>query len=140
MSLAKHAKGTLVQVETAEGSGLFETIPEVGDITGPDADSSEHNVTSHDTVGFDSETLVGLIQPRSVSFPLNWVNGNGKHKQIRNDKDGLIQRNYRLVEPTGEYTSFRAMVKTFSKTSPIDGPRRAQVMLRFLGAPTYSDA
>lgn len=139
MSQAVFAKGTLFQVETSEGSGVYSTIPEVGAITGPNATSTEHDVTSHSTAGNVKETLVGLVDPGSASYPLNIVPGNTLHKQLRDDKFALTQRNYRIVEPTAEYTSFRGMVKGFNKSSPVDGPRTAQVEVRILSAPTYSD-
>src|SRR5512143_4127997 len=100
MSLATIAKGTLLQVETSEGSGVYSTIPEIGDITGPDVDAAEEDVTSQDTAGNDSETLVTLNQPRQVSFPLNYIPGNALHKRLRADGDDKTQRNYKLIEPS----------------------------------------
>jgi hypothetical protein len=139
MSLATQAKGTLLQVETAEGSGVYVTIPEIGDITGPDVDAAEEDVTSQDTSGNDSETLVTLNQPRQVSFPLSYIPGNALHKQLRADGDNKTQRNYKLVEPSLEYTLFRAQVKAFGRMAPVRGVRKRHVTLRLNGPPTYSD-
>lgn len=139
-SLAISARGTLIQVETAEGSGVYTSIPEVGAIAGPNAQSSEFNVNTHDTPGNTDETLVGMVNPGSVSFPINIVPANALHKQLRNDKFALTQRNYKLLENTGEFTTFRGMVKGFNKNSPVDGsPRKADVEVRILGPVTFSD-
>ena len=139
MSLATAAKNTVLQVETAEGSGVYATIPEVGDITGPDVDASEEDTTSQDTQGNDSETLVTLNQPRQVAFPMNYVPGNALHKRLRTDGDDKTQRNYKLVEPSLEYTLFRAQVKSYARTAPVRGVRKRQIALRLNGPPTYSD-
>ena len=139
MSQATAAKNTVLQVETSEGSGIYATIPEVGDITGPDVDAAEEDVTSQDTAGNDSETLVTLNQPRQISFPLNYVPGNALHKQLRTDGDDKTARNYKLVEPSLEYTLFRGQVKSFARTAPVRGVRKRQVTIRLNGPPTYSD-
>lgn len=139
MSLATLAKGTLVRVETAEGSGAYATINEVGDIAGPTATSSEHKVTTHDTAGNVDEFLVGQVDPGSLKFKINIVPANALHKQLRNDKYSLTQRNYRLVQVSGEYETFRGMIKQFDRMHPVDGPRTADVEIRRLGPPTFSD-
>ena len=140
MSLAISARGTLIQVETAEGSGVYTTIPEVGAITGPNAQSSEFNVNTQDTPGNTDETLVGMVNPGSITFPINIVPTKTLHKQVRNDKFSLTQRNYKLLENTAEFTTFRGMVKGFNKSSMVDGsPRKADVEIRILGPVTFSD-
>ena len=139
MSDAVHAKNTLVQVETAEGSGSFVTIPEVGDIEGPTPDKTEHDVTSHSTSGIHTETLLGLVNSGTIGFPISEVPGNALHKQLRNDAFTTTTRNYRIVENTGEYATYRCAVKTYARRRPKDGPRTAQVTLRVLQMPAFSD-
>src|SRR5262245_36297009 len=102
MSDAVHAKNTLLQVETAEGSGTYVTSPEVGTITGPSPDKTEHDVTSHSTAGIHTETLLGLVNSATISFPISEVPGNALQKQLRNDAFTTTKRNYRIVENTGE--------------------------------------
>jgi hypothetical protein len=139
MSSAVHAKGTLVQVETSAGSGVYTTIPEVGAVTGPSAASSEHDVTSHSTAGLFKETLLGIIDPGEIAFPMNLVPGNALQIQLRNDKYANTQRSYRIVQTTGEYATYTCSVKTFNYRFPVDGPRAVDVALRVLAAPVHSD-
>jgi hypothetical protein len=139
MSQAVHAKGTLMQVETSEGSGAYVTIPEVGAIEGPSPDKTEHDVTSHSTDGIHTETLLGLVNSGALSFPISEIPANALHKQLRNDAFTLTKRNYRVVETSGEFATYRCAVKTYARSRPTDGPRRAQVTLRVLELPAFSD-
>ena len=130
MSQARQGKGTLVQVETSPSSGVFATIPEAGEIQGPNLDSDEHEVTSQDTAGLGKEYLGGLVDPGSIQFTINEVIDNARHQQLMSDKQTLVTRNYRKVWPTGEYLPFVAYVKSYQPTSPVNGPIKAQVTLR----------
>ncbi len=139
MSQAKHSKGTKLQVEMTAGAGDYVDIPEQGDHQGPSATSTEHKVSSHDTVGNVDEFLVGMVDPGSIRFPINIIAGNNIHKQLRNDKFSLTTRNYKLLQNTGEFETFPGMVKMFDRSAPVDGVRRADVEIRRLGAATFSD-
>jgi len=139
MSDAVHAKGTLMQVETSEGSGVYVTIPEVGTIEGPSPDKTEHDVTSHSTAGIHTETLLGLVNSGTIGFPISEIAANALHKQLRNDAFATTKRNYRIVETTAEYATYRCAVKTYARSRPVDGPRKAQITLRVLEMPTFSD-
>lgn len=135
MSQAVQGKGTLIQVETSASSGTYVTIPEAGEIQGPNLDSDEHEVTSQDTVGLGKEFLAGLVDPGSVSFTINEVITNQYHRRLASDKETLTVRSYKKVWPNGYYRIFDAYVKTYSPTHPANGPIKAQISLRLTALP-----
>lgn len=135
MSQAVQGKGTLIQVETSASSGVYATIPEIGEIQGPNLESDEHEVTSQDTVGLGKEFLPGLVDPGSVSFSINEVITNQYHRRLASDKETLTTRNYKKVWPNGYYRTFIAYVKTYNPTNPANGPQRVQVSLRLTQLP-----
>ena len=138
-SLAKHAKGSSVQVESPEGSGLYVKIPGVVDIEGPNIDPEEYDATDQDSPDDVEEIVAGIKKLGPVNFAVNIFPGNALQKQLRIDPKTNKVRLYRVVENTGEYTQFSAFVKPFSPTRRVRGIRMAQVGLRLTSAPTYSD-
>lgn len=137
MSNAIKAKGTLLQVETSEGSGVFVTIPEVKDINGPNLTSGEYDATTHDTAGLFKEFKGGLIDPGEVSGSINYVPGNTYHNQMASDKATLTERNYKLVYPNAKFWAFRAYTKTFNPKSGPDALLTADFSLRLVQGPTF---
>jgi hypothetical protein len=138
-SLAKHAHGSSVQVETAEGSGTFVKIPGAVDIEGPNIDAEEYDSTDQDSPNAGEEVVAGIKRFGPVNFGLNVFPGNTQQKQLRLDNKSAVVRTYRVVENTGEYTEVRAFVKTFNPTRRVRGIRQAQVSLRPVEFPDYSD-
>lgn len=137
MSQAVHAKGTKIQVETSDGSGVYSSLPEVGDITGPSLDPGEADVTTQDS-GLGEEVLATMIKFGPVGFPMNRVPANALQKQVRDDQLTNRVRGYRILEKDGATTDFRAFVKTYGPKAPIGGARQIDVSLRLVAMPTYT--
>jgi hypothetical protein len=138
-SLAKHAKGSSVQVETAPGSGLFEKILGVVDIEGPNVDAEEYDATDQDSPDDIEEMVAGIKRLGPCNFPVNIFPGNVLQRQLRTDNRTNTVRKYRVVENTGEWTEFNAFVKTYQPQRRVRGLRMANISLRLTSAPDYSD-
>lgn len=132
---ASLAKGTIVQTETTEGSGIYASIPLQTNLTGPQLTSTEHNVSSHDTVGLVMEFLGGMIDPGSMSFTIFEDVALAAHRQLDTDKLSLVQKNYKKMWPNGYFRILRAYVKDYNPTHGVDAPHTAQVQLRCVGLP-----
>jgi hypothetical protein len=138
-SLAKHAKGTQVQVETDEGSGLFQKILGVVDVEGPAMEAEEYDATDQDSPDDVEEVVQGIKKSSPVNFQMNIFPGDTLQKRVRTDNKNNVDRLYRVVENTGEYTQFRAFVRQYSPSRRVRGIRMANVSLRLKSAPTFSD-
>jgi hypothetical protein len=132
---ASLAKGTVVQTETTEGSGIYTTIPLQTNLQGPQLTSTEHNVSSHDTVGLVMEFLGGMIDPGSMTFSI-WEDVSlAAHRQLVADKLSLVQRNNKKLWPNGYFQTLRSYVRDYNPTHGVDAPHTAQVQLRCTGLP-----
>lgn len=139
---AKLAKGTYIQVETSEGSGVYATIPLQTNVQGPEMSSTEHNVSSADTPGLVMEFLGGMVDPGRVSFQI-WEDVSiALHRQLDSDAQtadpsgaGLYQRNYKKVWPTGYTRLFRAYVRRYGPQHGVDAPHQSSVELRLTAVP-----
>lgn len=129
------AKGTIVQVETAEGSGVYSTIPLQTNLTGPQLTSTEHNVSSHDTVGLVMQFLGGMIDPGSMNFQIFEDVSLALHRQLDADKLALTERNYKKVWPNGYYRFLRAYNKDYNPSHGVDAPHTASIQLRCVSVP-----
>lgn len=101
---------SLIQRETAPGSGSFVTIPQCSKITPPVLSRKEVDINIHDQDA--PVTLFGGGEKQSVSFELAWNPGNASHQQLFQDWKDKTERNYRIVHPdTGAATeTFAAVV------------------------------
>jgi hypothetical protein len=129
------AKGTVVSVETAEGSGIYSPIPLQTNVSGPQLTSTEHNVSSHDTAGLVMEFIGGMIDPGSLNWQIWEDVTNALHRQLDADKLSLLQRNYKKTWPNGYYRILRAYIKDYNPTHGVDAPHTASIQARCTAAP-----
>jgi hypothetical protein len=135
-SLAKHAKGTQLQVETSPGAGTFVKIPGIIDIEGPNIDPEEYDATDQDSPDDIEEIVAGVKRLGPVNTTMNVFPGNALQKQVRTDNKTNAVRTYRVVENTGEFTEFSAFVKPYNPMRRVRGIRQVTFGLRLTSAPT----
>jgi predicted secreted protein len=123
-------------------TGVFTRIPEViGDITTPEADRKEIDVTSHDS---DAEQfLLGLKTYGECSFDMNLIPSDATQEAIidageANDTTYSFKVADSDTAPTLELT-FDARVKPVSFSFPDDEQVRATVNLRSTGDVTLTE-
>lgn len=115
------------------GSSTWTEIAEVGDFQEPGFTRNEFDITSHNR---DIDTYVlGVMRRDPVTFPMFFnkaitsqqllqtamLNGNS----LTNMTNG-----FRVTSADGEVLVFSGGVKEFKKTSPVDGVRTANVVIR----------
>lgn len=137
--MADSLVGALLQVETAESSGVFVTIPKLKDINGPNLSGDEYDDTDQDS-GLFKKYVLGRIDPGELSGSMNYRPGNALHNQMASDKATNTVRNYRVVYPNGKYFQVRGTVKTFQPKAPVAGIVTADWSLRLTGQPTFPTA
>src|SRR5262245_14939125 len=101
MSLATFAKGTQLQSGDGGSPETFALIPEIKSITGPGMTAEELDATSHDTPDAFRDWKQGLKDWGTLSFALQWIPANAKHKLLFADYKAGTERNYKLIFPDG---------------------------------------
>jgi hypothetical protein len=138
MSLAVHAKGTLLQVGDGGGPEIFTTIAEVKSIAGPNLQGATIDVTTHSTAGNYREFKANIIDPGALDFDLNYVGGNTLHKQLLGDIGAQTERNYKLTTKDTVAAVFllRCQVTGMNFNFPVDNVQTSRVTLKIINPPT----
>ncbi len=131
-----YAKGTLLQVgDGAQPTEVFTTIPHAGDLEGPGGDTSEIDVTDHESPGNTEEVLPTLVSGGTLSGTLFFDPAGTLHQQLTSDQQALTIRTYQLVltDATNTIVRFKAFVQSFRPATPVRGALSARVALRVTG-------
>lgn len=129
------AKGTQLQVGDGAEPEVFTTIPNVGDIDGPGGESTDIDVTDHDSPGNMDENLPGTADPGDLTFPVHYDPEETLHVQLFNDQKAQLVRNYRVVYPmAGDETfQFPGYVRRFRQAAPVKGALQWQLQIKVAG-------
>jgi len=135
------AKGTLVKIGDGASTEAFTTIGQVRSISGPSVTATVQDVTTHSTSGNWMEKLATLIDPGSVSFPINYDHSDAAHAfatGLWNDMVNLTLRNFEIEFPTavGQTLSISAYIASHSFDAPVDNVLQATIELSITGAIT----
>lgn len=142
MTNAISGPGFLLQLSTTSGdTGVFTTIAEVKDITGPAVSLDVIDVTNQDSPGKYEEIVPSIRRAGEVDFDCHFI-----PQDATQDADsGLLwlannafKRGYRLQLQDGlsSYWAFDAYVVGFQTKAPVAGVLTATVKLRITGQPT----
>jgi hypothetical protein len=100
----RSAKGTLMKLGNGASPEVFTTITQVRSIAGPTTKATVQDVTTHSTSGNWMEKLATLIDPGTLSFPINYDKTDTAHAfstGMWNLLTGLTQKNYRCTSLCG---------------------------------------
>lgn len=134
----RSAKGTLVKLGGSSSPVTYSTISQVRSIAGPTTKATVQDVTTHSTAGNWMEKLAVLIDPGSISFPLNYDKADTIHAfttGLWNLLINLTQRYYHVVFPASiGYLEFQGYVTSHSFDLPVDNVIRANIEILINGA------
>lgn len=136
MSEATSASGTLLKMGDGAPTEAFTTIAEVLDISGPSGTTNMHDVSSHSS-GSHVEKLPGLMDEGQITFDINEIKDEGTHDSttgLEAKRRNRTLTNFQMIDPDGDGVEFSAYVTNFSKSRPVDGPKRASITLEITGA------
>lgn len=95
-----------VEVEDAEGSGVFVELDEVKSVTPPNASVNDVEVTHMKSPGRAREFKPGLTDYGTWSFEGNWIIGSATDLFIRAWRAAGETRSTRLTYPDGDTQTF----------------------------------
>lgn len=141
MSNALEAFGTLMQVSTAGSAGSYQTIAEVGDITGPSLKAQMEDVTNHSSAGGYEEKIPTTLSLGQIKFPINFIPTDASHSYSA----GLVKKwndktltYFNLVFPDTTNWEFTGYVEQIDFKAPVKGKLSADVTITPTGQPTLS--
>lgn len=141
MSNAISGPGFLLQASTTAGNlGVFTTVAEVKDITGPAVSLDVIDVTNQSSPGGYEEIIPSIRRAGDVDFDVNFDPQSGTHNgttgllYLANNKLKVGWR-LQLQDPGAHYWSFDAYVVGFQTKAPVAGVLAATTKLRITGQP-----
>lgn len=142
-SQAIFAQGTLLKIGDGAMSEAFTTIAEVKSIDGPQFDTDDIDVTTHDTSDAFHEYIAGLKEGGELGFAINFVPSHATHSLAtgllgRYMEDGDKRHNFQVVFPDATTWLIPGYVKSFGINAPVDDVLSADVSIKVSSRPTLA--
>lgn len=138
----RSAKGTLQKIGDGASPEVFGTIGQVRSISGPTTKASVQDVTTHSTTGNWMEKLAVLIDPGTISFPINYDPADAAHAFATGmwaDMIALARTNFTTTFPASMGTmAYAAYLTGHAFAIPVDNVLQATIELTISGAITAS--
>ncbi len=136
----RSAKGTLLKIGDGTSPEEFTTIGQVRSIAGPTTSAIVQDVTTHSTAGNWMEKLAVLIDPGTLSFPVNYDSADEAHAFVTGmwaDMIALTERNFEcLFAGSVGKLAFAAFFTSHGFDLPVDNVIQASIELTITGAIT----
>lgn len=139
MTDAIAAYGTQLKVHDGATPGVFATVSEVKDITGPGYTRDTIDVTSHSSPDGWEEIIASFKRSGEMTYDLNFTPDDPTHSfdtGVFSLFDTGDRRRWQLVWPDDHGLEFEALVIGLEPQSPVADARTASVTLKPSGAPT----
>lgn len=118
---------------------VFEEIAEVFDVTPPNQQTEEIEVTHYGSTGGYREFIAGLKDGGEIDMQLNWIPGNATDVFLRDLHASGDRRIHKIGFPNSAEMKFEGWVKGFERGTPLDDRMTATVTIRVTGDSTYVD-
>jgi predicted secreted protein len=139
----RSAKGTLQKVGDGASIEVFTTIGQVRSISGPTTTATVVDVTTHSTTGNWMEKLSVLIDPGTLSFPINYDSADATHmfaSGLWADLIALTERNFETLFPASiGKLAYAAFLTGHGFDVPVDNVLQANIELTINGAITATN-
>lgn len=127
---------------TVSGTPLdtaLDLMGEVYDVSPPNQQTDEVEVTHYGSEGGYREFIGGLSDGGEVTFSINWVPANATDVILRTLHGSRAVRYQSIEFPNEARINFYGWVKGFEKGTPMDDKMTATVTVRVTGPSTYTD-
>lgn len=137
----KDAFGVQFKRDTT-GGGVFATVANVSDLSGPEREREAIEVTAHDSPDQYREFVKGLKDGGEVTITLNYDPGNSTHEALDDDFEEDDLRDYQVVILPGEADEhtwqFSALITSMGDEHPTDDRMEREVTFKISGKPTLT--
>lgn len=137
----KDAFGTQLRRDS-NGAGVYVTVANVSDLSGPSRQRDAIEVTAHDSPDQYREFVKGLKDGGEVTATINYNPANSTHQALDADFEEDSLRSYRIVILPGEdeeHTwTFSALITDLGDSFPVDDRMERDVTFKISGKPTLA--
>lgn len=124
---------TAFAIHDGADPGAFDTIAEVMEITPPNQQSDDIEVTHYKSPGKKREFIQGLTDPGEMTFGINWIPSDATDVILQALKASGAKRDMKITWPNGVVWTFNGYIKGFEPTAPIDDRMTATITVRVSG-------
>jgi predicted secreted protein len=132
--------GSIFEVETAAGSGVFTALAEVYSAVAPSIEVDDIDVTNFDSPQRSREFIAGLSDRGMASAEMNYVANSATDQFIRTWHSNGETRDCKITYPNGASVNFSGYVKTYTTNIPVDDRITASFEIKVSGAVTLAAA
>jgi len=130
--------GSYFRISNNDSPGIYTDIAEVFNITPPNFEADDVDVTHNQSPNRTRETIAGLKTPGDCSFEMNFIPGSASDVLIRLLLGTGEQRACQIQFPNAVTWSFLASVKGYEVSMPTDDKMSATVSMQVSGDITSS--
>ncbi len=158
IAIAIPAIGTLLQIGNGQSPEIFNSIANIGDITGPTTQAAVVDVTSHTSVSAPwRQKIPTLLDPGTVTVPIYIVPASGAptgagtfygHSYTAGIGRLLVNRglspgvpyNMKIIYPDGlgTFDEFQAFVTKYTRDMKVAGVIQGSLELTLTGVPSFA--
>ena len=158
IAIAIPAIGTLLQIGNGASPEVFNSIANIGDITGPTTQAAIVDVTSHTSVSAPwRQKIPTLLDPGSLTIPVyivpssggpsgagtfyghNYASGIGRLLVNRGLSPG-VPYNFKIIYPDGASTTdeFQGFVTKYTRDMKVAGVIQGSLQIDLTGVPSFA--
>jgi hypothetical protein len=135
--------GIKVQIGDGGDPESFVDVAELFDVDGPQLDSEQDDVTTHNSPANWVEKLTTVTDGGQIVFDIGYIPSEATHDETTGllaDYVNRTLRNFKVVfpDPGTKTWAAAALVKGFKPKAPVKGTLRAAVTLEISGEVTFS--
>ena len=138
MAVKRWAQGTAIK-RLNPTTSIYETVPGLGDITGPDVNVDWLDLTAHDSPSAYEEGVPTIIRTGTVSAPMAYDPADTVQAACLSDLQTKRSGTWRVVmpdTPTNTYLQFTGFVVSMGHSFPVTGALSRNFGVRVTGAMT----
>ncbi|WP_414898431.1 phage tail tube protein [Rhodovulum sp. YEN HP10] len=125
-------------IHDGEDPGNFEDLAEVNEITPPNQQADDIDVTHQKSPGKTREYIAGMIEPGDMTVSLNWIPGSPTDLVIQSLKASGARRRMRIAWNNGIAWTFTGYIKGFEPSTALGDKMTGTVTIKVAGSTEIS--
>ena len=134
MTQASIGYGSKFELETAPGSGAYNAIAEIDNLTPPNEKADVLDATNFDSPDAYKEFIAGMVDPGELKFDMNFLPGSASEGYILAARAARVAYGGKVTFPGGQVWTFKLLVLEYAPAVPADKKMTCQVSGKVSGS------